>query len=250
MEIEKLIDDYAQWLRKEITVESVGNYYEVTTPFLDNSNDYIQFYVKIDGDEIFFTDDGFTLSNLQMTSLNSARKTNLKLVLRRYGVSLEGNSLTARADARSFPQKKHMFIQAIMAVDDMFLSSRGKSASLFVEDLQSYFSDNNIYYTDNVQFAGISGFSHNYEFLMQRTKNMPERLCRVVNNPTKSNMTNVLFAWQDTKPARKDDSQLVVLLNDTNTVAKGVEEGFCSYNARVLKWSESSSDSWDCLRAV
>ena len=27
MEIEKLIDDYTQWLRKEITVEDVGNYY-------------------------------------------------------------------------------------------------------------------------------------------------------------------------------------------------------------------------------
>ena len=41
MEIGKLIDDYNQWLRKEIIVEDVGQYYEITTSFLDNANDYI-----------------------------------------------------------------------------------------------------------------------------------------------------------------------------------------------------------------
>lgn len=247
MEIEKLIDDYTQWLRKEITVEDVGNFYEITTPFLDNSNDYIQFYVKLDGDAVFFTDDGFTLSNLNMSSLSSSRKTALKLLLSRYGVSLDGLCLTAKADSKSFSQKKHMFVQAIMAVDDMFMTARGKGSSSFVEDLQSYFFARDIYYTDNVQFSGISGFSHNYEFLMQRTKNMPERLCRVVNNPTKNNMVNVLFAWNDTKPARKSDSQLVVLLNDENQVASGVEDGFRSYDAKVLRWTEKDSDSWSCL---
>lgn len=139
MEIEKLIDDYTQWLRKEITVEDVGNYYEITTPFLDNSNDYIQFYVKLDGAAVFFTDDGFTLSNLNISSLSPSRKTAIKLLLGRYGVSLDGLCLTAKADARSFPQRKHMFVQAIMAVDDMFMTTRGKGSSLFMEDIQSYF---------------------------------------------------------------------------------------------------------------
>lgn len=53
LEIEKLIDDYTQWLRKEIIVEDVGQYYEITTSFLDNVNDYIQFYAKLDGDAVF-----------------------------------------------------------------------------------------------------------------------------------------------------------------------------------------------------
>ena len=32
MDIQKLIDEYATWLRKEITFEKVGEYYEITTP--------------------------------------------------------------------------------------------------------------------------------------------------------------------------------------------------------------------------
>ena len=79
LEIEKLIDDYTQWLRKEIIVEDVGQYYEITTSFLDNANDYIQFYVKLDGDAVFFTDDGYSLYNLNMSSLSSSQKTAPKL---------------------------------------------------------------------------------------------------------------------------------------------------------------------------
>ena len=33
MDIQKLIDDYATWLKQEITFEKVGEYYEITTPY-------------------------------------------------------------------------------------------------------------------------------------------------------------------------------------------------------------------------
>ena len=51
-------------------------------------------------------------------------------------------------------------------------------------------------------------------------------------------MGNILFAWNDTKPSRKHDSQLVVILNDQNTVAKGVEDAFANYDVKVIRWSE------------
>lgn len=57
MEIKQLIDDYIHWLKKEITFEKIGEYYEITTPFLNSANDFIQIYVRIDKDTIFFTDD-------------------------------------------------------------------------------------------------------------------------------------------------------------------------------------------------
>ena len=38
LDIQKLIDDDATWLKQEITFEKVGEYYEITTPYLDNAN--------------------------------------------------------------------------------------------------------------------------------------------------------------------------------------------------------------------
>ena len=84
----------------------------------------------------------------------------------------------------------------------------------------------------------MSGFSHNYDFLFQRNRTQPERLCQAVNNPNKSSMGNILFAWNDTKPARRVDSQLIVILNDQNGIAKGIEDAFGRYDAKVVRWSE------------
>ena len=86
-----------------------------------------------------------------------------------------------------------------------------------------------------MQFTGTSGFVHSYDFLLQRTKNKPERFCQAVNNPNKSSMGNLLFAWNDTKPSRRNDSQLIVILNNQNNIAKGVEEAFLNYDAQVIR---------------
>lgn len=54
MDIQKLINDYTEWLRKEISFDKIGEYYEITAPYLDSANDYIQLYVKQIDNEIFF----------------------------------------------------------------------------------------------------------------------------------------------------------------------------------------------------
>ena len=79
-------------------------------------------------------------------------------------------------------------------------------------------------------------------FVLQRNKYRPERLCQAVNNPNRSTMGNILFAWNDTKPIRKDDSQLIVILNDQKGISKGVVEGFLNYDAKVIKWSEREKE--------
>ena len=46
MDIQKLINDYTQWLKSEITFAKIGEYYEITTPYLDNANDYLDVYKR------------------------------------------------------------------------------------------------------------------------------------------------------------------------------------------------------------
>lgn len=245
MDIQKLIDEYALWLKREITFEKIGEYYEITTPYLDNANDYLQIYVRQLGEDIYFTDDCATIRNLKMSGFQftPARKAHLQRILNQYGVKLDGDELISKAPAKNFAQKKHLFIQAMLRIDDMFEMTKSKVASLFLDDIQNFFTEKEIYYSDNVQFTGTSGFSHNYDFLLQRSRSKPERLCQAVNNPNKSSMGNILFAWNDTRPARKNDSQLIVILNDKNNIAKGIEEAFLNYDAKVIRWSERNKES-------
>ena len=92
MDIQHYIDEYISWLKSEITFSKVGDYYEINTPFLDSANDYLQFYIKQEGSEIFFTDDGYTLNDLEMSGfqLTKNRKLQLQVILNQYGVQLEG----------------------------------------------------------------------------------------------------------------------------------------------------------------
>lgn len=240
MDIQKYIDEYISWLKSEITYSKIGDYYEINTPFLDNNNDYLQIYVMQKEDEIFFTDDGMTLNELEMNGfkLTKNRKQQLTYVLNQYGVHLDGQELILKAPLKEFVKKKHSFIQCLLKVNDMYMLSRSKVSSVFLDDVLEFFQAKEIYPVENVQFTGISGFNHNYDLVLQKTKNNPERLCLAINNANKSTVGNVIFSWNDTKPARKPDSQLIVLLNDENTVSRGTEEAFKSYNINPIFWSK------------
>lgn len=252
MNIQNYINSYADWLKNEITFTKIGEYYEINTPFLDNDNDYLQFYVKQDGNELFFTDDGFTINSLEITgfSLTQNRKKQLLSILNQYGVSLSGKELVLKAPANQFALRKHAFTQCMIRVSDMYMTSRTKVTSYFLDDIQSFFTQNDIFCMENVQFTGKSGFFHNYDFAIQRSKNKPERLCLAINNPTKTSMSNAIFAWEDTRPSRRNDSQLIVFLNDSNSISKGIEDGFANYNVNTIRWSNrTDSKNIDLLTA-
>lgn len=239
MDIQKYIDDYIAWLKSEITYSKIGEYYEINTPFLDNNNDYLQIYVIQKDNEICFTDDGATLNELEMNGfkLTKNRKQQLTYILNQYGVHLDGYELVLKTQANEFVKRKHAFIQCLLKINDMYMLSRTKISSIFLDDVLDFFQSKEIYPIENVQFAGISGFNHNYDLVLQKTKNNPERLCLAINSANKSTVGNIIFSWNDTKPARKPDSQLIVLLNDNNTVSKGTEEAFKSYDINPIRWS-------------
>mgnify|MGYP001054682190 CR=1 FL=1 len=240
MDIQQLIDQYTTWIKNEIKFDKIGEYYEITTPYLDNANDYLQIYVKQIGDNICFTDDGAVINNLKMNGIQFTcnRKEHLNAILLQYGVQLRGNEIIAETSFDNFAQKKHLFIQAMLRIDDMFATSKSKVSSFFLDDIQNFFLEREIYHSENVQFIGVSGLSHNYDFLFQRNKKNPERLCQAVNTPNQSNVGNVIFSWNDTKSARKTDSQLIVILNDQNKIKNKIKEAFFKYDIRVILWSE------------
>lgn len=140
MDIQKLINDYIDWLKSEITFEKIGEYYEITTPYLDNANDYLQLYVKQEDNQILFTDDSMTINNLKMhgITLTKNRKIQLQRILYQYGVQLDGDELIAKVPINNFPQKKHLFIQAMLRIDDMFSLSKTRVSSLFLDDVQEF----------------------------------------------------------------------------------------------------------------
>lgn len=240
LDVSGFINEYTKWLSEEIAVNDVGEYFEITAPYLDVNNDYIQFYVRQNGDDVLFSDDGSTLHKLEMEGvlLTPQRKELLSRILLQYGVGLKDDCLVASAPVNKASRKKHSFIQAMLHVEDMAFLSRNRVSSLFIEDVQDYFTSNKIYFAERVQFTGISGYTHNYDFLLQRSDSRPERLCQTVNRPDKGSVGSIIFAWTDTRPERSSDSRLVVILNDQERIPESVITALKSYDISVILWSE------------
>ena len=238
----KVKEKYIKWLEQEISVNNIGEYLEITSPFLDRYNDYLQVYAKLEtDDEIILTDDAYIINNLQMSGVDinsSKRKQVLESFLNKYNVKLEEDALVTKSGIEDFPQKILFLMQAMLNIDDMFMLSQNKVASIFLEDVKEFLDSRDIFYSKDVSFVGKSGFIYSYEYLLQRTKEKPERLCKVINNPNKQNFQNTIFMWNDTKETRGNDSQLIVFLNDENKMDASILEGFKNYYVDVILWSE------------
>lgn len=122
-EITTLVDQYRSWLKEKTAIRQVGECVEITTPFLDRHNDYIQIYAKPEKDGFLLTDDGLTIQDLAMSgcALDSPKRQNLlRIALAGFGVQLENGQLVVHARSDNFPLRKHNLIQAILAVNDLF----------------------------------------------------------------------------------------------------------------------------------
>ena len=66
-DIQVLVDRYSAWLRDEIHLRELGDCIEITTPYLDRHNDYLQIYAKRADGGFVLTDDGYVLDDLELS---------------------------------------------------------------------------------------------------------------------------------------------------------------------------------------
>lgn len=240
MDIEKRIDEYLKWLKQEIRFSPLSNgYYELVTPFLDSSNDYIQFYVKEENGHLFFTDDSWTLSTLEMSGikLSDKRMSQIEQIATQFGVRLDKSELTYKTSVKNFALGKMQFTQAMLRIGDMYLTSQSKVQTYFHEDVDDFFREKEIFASKNVSFTGKSSYPHTFDYMWSRTKTHPERVCNVISTPNKANFTSSIFSCSDTIGARRD-SQCILIVNDEKKINEEELVAAQNYGINVIKWSE------------
>lgn len=238
------LDAYWSWLRDQTDARAIegGPFVEITTPFLDQHNDYLQIYAKPQNGGWYLTDDGYTIHDLAASGCDVSsekRRKLLKTVLNRLGVDREHDALIVRTDEASFPQKKHDLLQAMLAVGDLFHTARATVAGLFLEDVEQWLEKNDIRFTESIKFTGSSGLDHHFDFVIPGYQGIPERIVRAINRPERSQVERLIMAWQDTRQNRPTQAEAVAILNDLDkTVPSASVQALSSYGIRSIPWSE------------
>lgn len=242
-EFQSLIDRYFSWLRDKTSLRQVGSdWVEITTPYLDRHNDYIQLYARREDGGYLLTDDGYTITDLAQSGckLDSPKRQDLlQMTLAGFGVRNQKDALEIHTSIENFPIRKHNLVQAILAVNDLFYVAVPMIASLFYEDVVQWLDVSNIRYTPDIKLTGKSGFDHHFQFVIPKSRAQPERVVEAITRPTRVEAGNFIFKWLDTRGARASDSRAYAILNDQDQrVSSQVIEAFSSYEVKPVPWSE------------
>ena len=242
-EVESLLGSYWRWLQDRTVLKEVGDCVEITTPYLDRHNDYIQIYAKRLEGGFLLSDDGYVIEDLEQSgcNINSARRRALlRTTIDGFGVRENRQALEVQASVDNFALQKHNLVQAMLAVNDMFYVAEASGATtLFHEDVAEWLDLYDIRYTPGVKFSGKSGYDHRFEFVIPKSRVQPERLLRAISRPRRETAEAVAFAWLDTREVRAPDSRAYALLNDTDkVVSENVVEAMRRYNVRAVPWSQ------------
>lgn len=238
-----LVARYYDWLKAKTSWRDIHGWTEITTPYLDRHNDYIQLYLRDTGNQYILTDDGYTVADLIQSGCaldTPRRKALLHATLDGFGVQMGENSeLEVKATPETFALRKHSLLQAVLAINDLFYVARPNVESFFFEDVSLWLDSADIRYTPKVSFVGHSRYTHQFDFAIPKSRKQPERILRVINNPNKDNAQNTAFAWVDTKESRPANSIAYAVLNDRDrTISDAVTEALTSYEIGPLPWSK------------
>jgi Domain of unknown function DUF1828/Domain of unknown function DUF1829 len=240
-DIRKLLDDYTAWLKDKTVLRQAGDWIEITTPYLDRHNDYIQIYAKRENGNIVLTDDGYTIEDLISSGCkldNKRRQDLLTMTLNGFGVQKQGNALQVSASTNNFALRKHNLVQAILAVNDLFYLAAPYVANLFLEDVTAWLESQDIRYTPNVKFTGKSGYDYLFDFVIPKSKVQPERILRAINRPSPDAAKAFILSWLDTREVRLPDSRAYAFLNDSDHAQiASTTEALNNYEIRPVLWS-------------
>lgn len=240
-ETNRLVETYLAWLKDTTTLRQVDDWIEITTPYLDRHNDYLQIYIRRQSDNYTLTDDGYILGDLERSGCNldtPKRNALLTMTLNGFGVQLNDDALTVHATKDNFAQKKHNLIQAMLAVNDLFYLAMPTVASVFFEDVEAWLDIHDIRYTPKAKFTGRSGLDHLFDFVIPKSRSQPERILQAVNRPARDTAQTVVFSWIDTKEVRSPDSKAYAILNNAEHGISGeVLDIFRNYEVTPVSWS-------------
>ena len=248
-QLDENIKKYFRWIEEKTSIykDEDTDWHIINTPFLGAFNDGIDIYAKIEKDRILLSDNGETLSNLELQGVNLLsskfrfRRGILDTVLNNYGIVIKENELIIETNSSKFAQAKHNLLSSIIEIGSFYTLSKSNVSNAFKDDIVDYFNKIELIYTPDFILKGKTGLEFNFDF--QIAKRDEEIVLKSFNTINNNLLSSFLFSWEDIKPLRervvKKEVKAIAIIND---IEKEIKTEFLdaleSRDAKYILWSE------------
>lgn len=116
-----LIADCVAYFRSQTEGKTVGDYTEITFPYMDSNNDCLNLYIKIIGSDLFeVTDCGSAFENLEMNGINLDQVKDIIIRLTSaHGVEFSGGVLRLLSSSDLLGSNCHRMLQVLIKLDTL-----------------------------------------------------------------------------------------------------------------------------------
>ena len=154
------------------------------------------------------------------------------------GISVNPQSrMKSRRMPKDFPQKKHALIQAMLAIGDLYVTSRERVRGLFLEDVRVFLNEHEIGFVPSVKIPGRSGFDHYADFVIPARGAAPERIVQTMSSPSRQSASLLVFMWEDIRKEREVAASAYAMLNDEERDPTDVADALERYQIHPVRWS-------------
>jgi hypothetical protein len=144
-----------------------------------------------------------------------------------------------KTTVKDFPSRKNSMIDAMLQINDLYLMSKTKTASVFFDDVREWLDTSKIYYSQNVLLKGISNVEFSIDFLFQRNGNRPETMLQTIGEPSVPSISRAIVMNMELEPIRH--GKMSVMVNDGKTTSSKMDEILALANAHginAMQWSK------------
>jgi len=241
-----LVDDYVNWLRKQYHVNKLGNSEEIITPFTNSIGDNITIYVSPNPDgSITLTDDFDTLGDLEMMGINLSvptREKYLKNILKDYEIECVDKELFITGDKIDFPKMKQDLVEAIIHIDDLFMTRKENVSNIFKEEVYNYFDKNDFGGLKTYKPYGASGNDYVVDYTIPQKNDRPFRFINFTNTSSFSNIATAGAMYGDISNGQDynlNNSEFIIIYNSEQSNPSGKSINIAAqYNLKLVPWDD------------
>lgn len=147
---------------------------------------------------------------------SAKRKELFERKLNFYGIKLNDGELFVKSSKDNIGVAKYRLLQGILFVNDMFMLSSANTSTVFLEDVNNYFTENKIRMIRDASYVGKSGLTHKFEFNIPGFgEEIPQRLIKVMSQENNSMYAkSILMDVTQTRRIIDDKTNFYVFVND------------------------------------